>query len=325
MFSTQGRYRALCFTYNNPPDDVDGQSLVDLLKPSYLIVGKEVGESGTPHLQGYVEFTNQRTGASLKKKLPTVHFEQRMGTPKQAADYCRKEDPEPFESGSMSSQGKRTDLAAVRDAVVSGKSNFRDIAQDFPSTNAHRTAITLLTYFEPKRRFKPTVTWIYGPSGSGKSRFADETSYAITSDVNDIHTQNCAGKWWDGYDAHTAVVIDELRETFCNFADFLTLIDRYPQKVEIKGGYRQMRSKYMFITSCFSPWDLWRTNENIDQLIRRLDNIIELKCCGNDIFTHERHKYDAPLPDAVPIPQDEETTEEADDTHSVTSSETVRT
>lgn len=56
----------------------------------YLLVGKEVGESGTPHLQGYLQFKKRSRFAKLATDLKG-HFEVAKGTLAQNQEYCRKE------------------------------------------------------------------------------------------------------------------------------------------------------------------------------------------------------------------------------------------
>lgn len=83
------RSRAWCFTWNNYPDDA-----VDRLKAiqcERMVVAHEVGELGTPHLQGYVRFKNPQRFSYWKIHWPQVHVGMRKGTETQAAEYCYKD------------------------------------------------------------------------------------------------------------------------------------------------------------------------------------------------------------------------------------------
>lgn len=59
------------------------------------IWGEEVGESGTPHLQGYLEHEKRFRPSQLKfgdgLKWNQIHWEKRRGTRKQAIEYCQKD------------------------------------------------------------------------------------------------------------------------------------------------------------------------------------------------------------------------------------------
>lgn len=82
-----------CFTINNPTqadrDHVAGLGINPLRK--YLVVGREQGQSGTPHLQGFVVFTRALTRTRVSSLLPRAHLQPTRGTSKQAADYCKKD------------------------------------------------------------------------------------------------------------------------------------------------------------------------------------------------------------------------------------------
>lgn len=82
------------FTLNNPgPDDQGG---LWLLPYDYAVLGLEIGESGTPHIQGYVIFKNKYRLNQLKVHSPQgqrCHWEpqSQYSTPVQAAEYCMKD------------------------------------------------------------------------------------------------------------------------------------------------------------------------------------------------------------------------------------------
>lgn len=109
-----------CFTLNNYTDD--DVSIVDSLHPEkvkYLVYGFEKGESGTPHLQGYMQCTKNQRLTALKKWLPKAHWEVAKGSPTQNRTYCIKEN-DFKEYGSLTVSGKRSDLDAFKDAVKDG-------------------------------------------------------------------------------------------------------------------------------------------------------------------------------------------------------------
>jgi hypothetical protein len=79
---------------NNPNENEQrGAWLPD---SEYWVIGREKGEEGTPHLQGYVVFMDRYRLTQIKK-LNSVcgrcHWEphSQHSTPKQASDYCKKD------------------------------------------------------------------------------------------------------------------------------------------------------------------------------------------------------------------------------------------
>lgn len=79
--------KAWCFTLNNYTEEEKAglDALEDESKRSesginYVIYGIEVGESGTRHLQGYIEFSRRVRLSGCRKLLPRAHFERRRGT-----------------------------------------------------------------------------------------------------------------------------------------------------------------------------------------------------------------------------------------------------
>lgn len=96
------RSNRICFTLNNYTEeecsllkDFSATECVD-----YMIVGKEVGKSGTPHLQGFISvrpsFLKAKDGnvskwKSLCPALHRAHLESAYGSDHQSKDYCSKD------------------------------------------------------------------------------------------------------------------------------------------------------------------------------------------------------------------------------------------
>lgn len=85
---TPSRARRVCFTLNNWKEED-----LDTLTREFdmYIIGKECGEGGTPHLQGYAEFKNPRYFSSLKNINKRIHWEIAKGNRQQNIQYCSKE------------------------------------------------------------------------------------------------------------------------------------------------------------------------------------------------------------------------------------------
>jgi len=95
--------------------------------------------------------------------------------------------------------------------------------------------------------------------------------------LEDIHViGGDNGKWWEGYDAHPVVIIDDIRATFCTFSRMLNILDKYECRVECKGASRQLLARRIYITCPFCYDGIWETSEQMDQLYRRLNVIQEI-------------------------------------------------
>lgn len=128
------------FTLNNFTDqDVEhlshlGASLA-ASNLKYLVFGREVGDSGTPHLQGFVLFSRSVRLTNVRALISARgHFEAARGSNDQAATYCKK-DGDFEEYGSYASeQGKRNDFEAFKQWVLEQpfKPTAALIALEFP-------------------------------------------------------------------------------------------------------------------------------------------------------------------------------------------------
>lgn len=78
------------FTYNNPPEDFI-QLLHVVSEIKSFVVQKEVGQCGTPHLQGYIEFKRRVRAPAVIDWTSKIHWEICKSIPKAIA-YCQKND-----------------------------------------------------------------------------------------------------------------------------------------------------------------------------------------------------------------------------------------
>ncbi len=266
FYMEQSKHRSYCFTLNNYTDE--DEQRIQNIDAKYLIYGREVAPTtGTRHLQGYVQFKNPKSFNSTKKTLgKNAHLEVASGNPEQNKAYCVKEDTMYFEKGEVQSQGKRTDLAIIRE-VLKETNKMSEVVEIATSYQSVKMAESMLKYKEKPRTWKPKVFWFYGSTGTGKTR------NAIDLFGDDCYFKSNNDKWFEGYDAHEKVLFDDFRPSTLPFPFLLQLLDRYACRVECKGSTRQFLAKEIIITCPYHPETLYATQEDVMQLIRRIDKI----------------------------------------------------
>jgi hypothetical protein len=240
---------------------------------TYAIIGLEVGDSGTPHVQGFLCFSQPRSLAQVKR-IPGFqrgHYESCRGSVQQNIDYCSKEG-RVEEFGRRPEQGARSDLTRVANLVNEGKSLY-DIADECPVEfiKFHKGICALQACLSSFRSWKTEIYWFWGSTGTGKS----QTAYAQAYEASSWYAKDPSHKWWDGYNGQEVVVIDDYRRDFCTFSFLLRLFDRYPLQIEIKGGTTQFLARKIYLTTPKDPVATWdsRTQEDLAQLNRRITEV----------------------------------------------------
>lgn len=264
------RLRNVCFTDFDVAED-HRNTVHNYELAAYVITGIETCPStGKLHLQGYAELREKVALTTLKELMPMAHFEQRKGTADAAIKYCKKEGNF-LESGTRKAPGKRTDIERTKKIMQTG-GGIRAVIEKSKGWQAISFALKAYPYYEKKRTEKPIVHWFWGPSGGGKTLTAFREAERHQAP---FHIQKASCKWWQGYDGHEFVIIDEIRRNSqLDFVELLGLLDRYPHIVECKGGSRQFLAREIWITCPYTPEDCFRTSaEEIDQLLRRITEI----------------------------------------------------
>lgn len=241
----------------------------------YFVMGREhCPTTGKLHFQGYISYKNAKTFKQAKNwfKLDKIHIEPAKGNDFDNQTYCSKE-MLLIEIGKPLAQGKRSDIVRAID-ILKETPQMSIVLDQVHNYQAVRHAELYLKYKEKKRPVaKIEVIWIYGPSGTGKTKKVYDDNSG-----NDLFTPT-SYKWWEGYDGQKTVLIDDIRRDFCSFPELLKLTDIYPFRVETKGGSRQVQYTTIYITSPYSPQAMWygHCGENLKQLKRRITQTIEIK------------------------------------------------
>lgn len=256
----------------------------DLFPPIFkmFVANKEIGESGTPHLQGYGEVKHPTTISALKKRLreigqPRWHVQVAKGTKAQNLTYIKKtKNTLDIKIGDISDTDRSNrvpganKLAPVIEMIKQG-TNIHRIAQENPEIYVRSSAgiEKLLHHFSQPRNHQTIGYWLWGATGQGKSRWAHQC-------FPDAYYKDPETDWWDGYYGQETVIIDDFRPSkTLSFAKILRLVDRYPLQVQVKCAFAQFVAKRVIFTSPMSLLDTfsrcdWLKEEELDQLQRRI-------------------------------------------------------
>ncbi len=283
------RARAWVFTMNNYLQS-DWNSMCAIngrrsTRIQYIIMSKEKGASGTPHIQGYVQFKMPVRMTTVKKLL-----KKKMWCAVARADYIKNKKYitkqhdragyEVYEWGEPSKQGDRRDLDDLRELVKSGMS--RDAITTTKPTQwsnclrYHAGIDKAISAFMLPRGNEPTKgVWFWGTTGAGKSWDA----IRLAASIGSIYYKSDSTKWWPNYNGEDVVIYDDIRAgAGCPAASILRLLDRGAHTVEYKGGNYKFRSTVVIFTSPKEPMVFWGQGypgEDSGQLLRRLNLIVE--------------------------------------------------
>jgi len=134
-----------CFTLNNyTEDDIKRLSeLVDAGKAEYLVFGKEVGDSGTPHLQGFITLNRKGRLASVKKLIGSNPHLEIARNVIASVQYCKKEGDWVEFGQRTNRQGTRSDLDEFKEAVKNGMLSLSEIREHHSEVYAKYTRFCL--------------------------------------------------------------------------------------------------------------------------------------------------------------------------------------
>lgn len=280
--------KARCWeiTINNFTEEEEETFRRHATECQYAIYQIEEGEQGTPHIQGCVYYKNARVWP--KKLFPRAHI-NREKVKGALFRYCQKDETRvrgPYEFGEAPEQGERSDLKALKDEIVGGKSINEILMENPIMYHQYGRTLEKLEDLTLAQKFRTEMTegiWYYGETGVGKSHRAFEgyhpdTHYKINGDT-------IVKGWWDGYKGQETVIINEFRGGL-TYSFLLELMDKWPLDVPRRNrGGIPFISKKIIITSSLAPEEVYKNlaeKDSLDQLYRRC-KIVQILAHGTEV------------------------------------------
>ncbi len=233
------------------------------------------------HVQGYFICASVRiAGAKRIIGFNRVHLGPRSHDHAVARDYCTKEDTRlsgssPTELGKEpSGSGTRSDLESLGRDIRAGATE-RQLFENHTGGYLRyaRSIERARGLYARGRTGGVTVFVLWGDTGTGKTRAA----YEQFPDAYWLPPSNGTTIWWPGYDSESTVIVDDFGAGGWPLTYWLRVCDRYPLKVQTKGGFVTLAATEFVFTSNLSPMDWYpgAAEKHREALVRRLTTVVK--------------------------------------------------
>lgn len=275
---------------------------VATLQPDYYCYSEEIGINGTPHVHIYVTKKSAWRFQTIKNKFPCAHIEKAYGSAKENRDYVAKEgkwagteksetkiEGSFCEFGIMPTRKETSDKTTkLLDLISEGYTDLQ-ILKEYPELGG---MIKLFPIFrelvigeESKKYRELNVTYLYGVSGTGKTRYIFD-NYPM-DEIYRITNYPSNGIRFDGYTNQKILVFEEFSGKI-SIQEMLNYLDVYP--IKLPARYTDHGACYtkVFITSNLSLEEQYPEIDHSGQtwkaLLRRITNIVHFTAFGEYVI-----------------------------------------
>jgi len=187
-----------------------------------------------------------------------------------------------YELVHLACSGKRNDLLLVKAAIDDGN-GIRDLWDDhFPNMVRYGRSLTDYKRLKTEPRTEPPMVMVlWGPTGTGKTRFAHTLGAYFCGNFYGVYVAppaKASGRYYDDYDGHDVIIFDEFYGYTMPWTQLLTITDRYPSVLPTHGGAgRQNVAKLIIFTSNKHPF-FWYNQDKINwtPFCRRISLCVKL-------------------------------------------------
>ena len=246
------------------------RNTIEKFKPLYWCVADEIGEKGTFHTHIFLYTNSPARFSTIRRRFPGAHIEKCKGTAHENRDYIAKigrwDDSRKAETsvpGSFEEFGTLPDPAAesasprmvqLMDDIQQGLTNEEIIRKNpsfgFRLKQLDQMRETLMTDKFKKECRNVTVVYLYGDTGTGKTRsIFQRHSIRDICRITSYGGRN--GAYFDAYSGQPVLVLEEFRSQI-PIALMLNLLDTYPIMLPARFYDRVACFSTVYITSNIS-------------------------------------------------------------------------
>lgn len=232
------------------------------------VVCRELHKDGTPHIHAYVLLENLFN-------CQNAHFwdiNGHHGNYQKARDITAvsayiKKDGDFIEFGTIDWKekldAKKEHRRALGKKMLDPATTLKDMLEADPALalDADRVQKALAAckqaFIQPCETEDVKGIWILGKAGVGKSHLVRDLEKSLY-----IKSQN---KWWDGYVGEKAVLIDDFDKQGACLSHYMKIwTDKWGCKGEIKGAMLPLGFERFYVTSNYSPEEIFSPGEDTD-------------------------------------------------------------